>query len=168
MSSNTLHQYKKIQLKCNYVSLNITMHHYPSKHITTHHYTSLPITTHHYILLQITTQNNREIASLVFRERQFKPCEITRHQVFLVIRQFYISHNTPCLPPFSPPPPQILHTSLISIGTTVIPTRNKKRRLCKVLKVKGVLWEMCKWRIVLQGNFTSTSSPGLLNKRERA
>ena len=149
------------------------MHHYPSKHTTTHHYTSLPITNHHYILLRITTQNNkqnnREIASLVFCERQFKPCEITRHQVFLVIRQFYTSHNTPCLPPFSPPPPQILQTSLISVGTTVIPTRNKKRRLYKVLKVKeGVLWEMCKWRIVLQGNFTSTSSAGLLNKRERA
>ena len=138
------------------------MHHYPSKHTTTHHYILLRITT------QNNKQNNREIASLVFCERQFKPCEITRHQVFLVIRQFYISHNTPCLPPFSPPPPQILHTSLISVGTTVIPTRNKKRRLCKVLKVKGVLWEMCKWRIVLQGNFTSTSSPGLLNKRERA
>ena len=127
------------------------MHHYPSKHTTTHHYTSLPITTHHYILLQITTQNNkqnnREIASLVFCERQFKPCEITRHQVFLVICQFYISHNTPCLPPFSPPPPaphQILHTALISVGTTVIPTRNKKRRLCKVLKVKeGVYYGRC-------------------------
>ena len=134
MFSNTLHQYKKIQLKCNYVSLNITMHHYPSKHITTHHYTSLPITTHHYILLQITTQNNkqnnREIASLFFCERQFKPCGITRHQVFLVIRQFYISHNTPCLPPFSPPP-QILHTSLISVGTTVIPTRNKREGYAK-------------------------------------
>ena len=38
--------------------------------------------------------------------------------------------------------------SYISIGTTVIPSRNKKQRLCKVSGGKeGLLWEMCKWRM---------------------
>ena len=36
---------KYIHVTCNYVSLNITMHHYPSAPITVHHYTSLNITT---------------------------------------------------------------------------------------------------------------------------
>ena len=108
-------------------------------------------------------QNNREISNLVCRERQFEPCDLTRDQVFLVIRHFHIFHNTPCLPPT----PQILHTSFIPVRTTVMPTRNIKERLCKVLEGKqGVLWEMCKWRIVLQKNFSPTSFPGLLNKRE--
>ena len=49
---------QKIQLTylhvtCNYVSLNITMHHYPSPPITVHHHLSLSITTHHYISLFI-------------------------------------------------------------------------------------------------------------------
>jgi len=35
----------------------------------------------------------------------------------------------------------------ISLGRTVIPRRNNKERLCKVLVGKqGVLWEMYKWR----------------------
>ena len=36
----------------------------------------------------------------------------------------------------------------ISLGTAVIPSRNEKQRLCKILGGKrGVLWETCKWRI---------------------
>ena len=45
---------KYLHVTCNYVSLNITMHHYPSQHTTTHHYTSLPITIHDYTSLPIT------------------------------------------------------------------------------------------------------------------
>ena len=53
---------QKIQLKylhvtCNYVSLNITMHHYPSPPITVHHHLSLSITTHHFISPHITTHH---------------------------------------------------------------------------------------------------------------
>ena len=53
---------QKIRLKylyvtCNYVSLNLTMHHYSSPPFTVHHYTSLHITTYHYTSLHITTDN---------------------------------------------------------------------------------------------------------------
>ena len=46
---------KYLSVTCNYVSLKITMHHYPSAPITVHHYTSLHITTYHYTWLHITT-----------------------------------------------------------------------------------------------------------------
>jgi len=38
--------------------------------------------------------------------------------------------------------------SSVSLGTTVIPRRNGKKRLCRILGGKqGVLWGMWKWRI---------------------
>ena len=40
-------------------------------------------------------QNNRETLNRVCGERRFEPCDLTRDQVFLVIRHFHISHNTP-------------------------------------------------------------------------
>ena len=40
--------------------------------------------------------------------------------------------------------------SSISLGTTAIPWRNEKQRLCKILGGKhGALWEMCKWRMTI-------------------
>ena len=83
---------QKIRLKylyvtCNYVSLNLTMHHYSSPpftvhhyislHITTYHYTSLlPITTHHYPSLPITTNH---YPSLSITTHHCPPLPITIH-----------------------------------------------------------------------------------------
>ena len=76
---------QKIQLKylhvtCNYVSLNITMHHYPTPPITVHHYTSLHITTYHYtslhILRQITTHH---CPSLHITTHHYTSLSITTH-----------------------------------------------------------------------------------------
>ena len=54
----TTRHYPSLHITLHYTpSLHITVHHYPSLHITFHHYPSLHITVHHYTSLSITTHH---------------------------------------------------------------------------------------------------------------
>ena len=69
-----------------------------------------------------------------------RACERTQRCFTLIhIGHLHIFHNTACLPPQN-----IAEAfSSISLGTTAIPRRNKKRRLCQVLGVNKVYYGRC-------------------------
>ena len=99
---------QKIRLKylyvtCNYVSLNLTMHHYPSPPFTVHHYISLHITTYHYISLHIITTDNYSSLSITTHHYTSLPITINHYTSLPTTTHHYPSlhittHNYTSLP----------------------------------------------------------------------
>ena len=99
---------QKIRLKylyvtCNYVSLNLTMHHYSSPPFTVHHYISLHITTYHYISLHIITTDNYSSLSITTHHYTSLPITINHYTSLPTTTHHYPSlhittHNYTSLP----------------------------------------------------------------------
>ena len=94
---------KYVYVTCNYVSLNLTMHHYSSPPFTIHHYISLHITTYHYISLHIITTDNYSSLSITTHHFTSLPITINHYTSLPTTTHHYPSlhittHNYTSLP----------------------------------------------------------------------
>ena len=73
------------------------------------------------------------------------------------IHHFHIDHNAPCLPP------KILHIHCFQflLGNTVVPRRNPRRWLCKIVGSKqDALWSMSRWIFTFTWRFADVTVLG--------